>query len=292
MIRIASRAALAAASALAIASPAMAHMSFETAQSAPGEQFRGVLVLPHGCDGAPTDTIRVTLPHGFTDVSAEAKDGWTLETPGNDGDVSQIVWSGGAVPDDGHETFAFTGTFADDLPETDVLFAVEQMCGDVVLGWEPAVSLGDAPADHGHHGGDIITVGDLELSGAFTRATLPNAPVGGGYVTITNTGDEADRLVSAQSSFSPDVQIHEMAVVNDVMDMRHLPEGLEIPAGETVTLAPGGLHMMFMNISQPFVQGESVPVTLVFDRAGAVEIDLAVQAFGASGMDMSSHEGH
>lgn len=292
MIRIASRAALAVASTFAIASPALAHMTFETAQSAPGEQFRGVLVLPHGCDGAPTDTIRVTLPQGFVDVSAEAKDGWTLETPGSDGQVSQIVWSGGSVPDDGHETFAFTGTFAADLPETDMVFAVEQMCGEVSLGWEPAVSLGDEPVAHGQDGGDAITVGDLELSGAFTRATLPNAPVGGGYVTITNKGDEADRLVSAQSSFSPDVQIHEMAVVNDVMQMQQLPEGLDIPAGETVTLAPGGLHMMFMNISQPFVQGETVPVTLVFEKAGEVEIELAVQAFGASGMNTSGHEGH
>ena len=278
MIRIASRAALAAASTFAIASPALAHMTFETAQSAPGEQFRGVLVLPHGCDGAPTDTIRVTLPQGFVDVSAEAKDGWTLETPGSDGQVSQIVWSGGSVPDD--------------LPETDVLFAVEQMCGEVSLGWEPAVSLGDEPVSHGQDGSDAITVGDLELTGAFTRATLPNAPVGGGYVTITNKGDEADRLVSAQSSFSPDVQIHEMAVVNDVMQMQQLPEGLEIPAGETVTLAPGGLHMMFMNISAPFVEGETVPVTLVFEKAGEVEIELAVQAFGASGMNTSGHEGH
>lgn len=292
MIRTVSRVALAAASVIAIASPALAHMTFETAQSAPGEEFRGVLVLPHGCDGAPTDTVRVTLPQGFVDVSAEAKDGWTLETPGTDGQVGQIVWSGGAVPDDGHETFAFTGTFAGDLPETDIVFAVEQMCGDVALGWEPAVSLGDAPADHGHHGGDTITVGDLELTAAFARATLPNAPVAGGYVTVTNTGQEADRLVSAQSSFSPDVQIHEMAVVNDVMQMRQLPEGLEIPAGETVTLAPGGLHMMFMNISAPFVEGETVPVTLVFEKAGEVEIALAVQAFGASGMDHSAHEGH
>lgn len=291
MIHIASRAALAAAYALAIASPAMAHMTFETAQSAPGETFRGVLVLPHGCDGAPTDAVRVTLPDGFADVSAQAKDGWVLETSEHNGRVSRIVWSGGSVPDDGHETFAFTGKFASDLPETDISFAVEQMCGEVSLGWEPAVSLGDEPADQGHDGGDAITVGDLELSGAFARATLPNAPVGGGYVTITNTGDRPDRLVSAQSWFSPDVQIHEMAVVNDVMNMQHLPEGLEIPAGETVTLAPGGLHMMFMDIAQPFVQGETVPVTLTFERAGAVEIELAVQAFGASGMT-SGHEGH
>lgn len=132
-----------------------------------------------------------------------------------------------------------------------------------------------------------ITAGDLTLSGAFTRATLPNAPVGGGYVTIINNGDEADRLVAAESPFSPDVQIHQMAVVNDVMEMNELEDGLEIPAGETVTLAPGGLHLMFMDISEPFVEGETVPVTLTFEKAGEVEIELSVEAFGAS-----AHEGH
>jgi copper(I)-binding protein len=138
-----------------------------------------------------------------------------------------------------------------------------------------------------------VTVGDLTLSGAFTRATLPNAPVGGGYVTITNNGTDADRLIGAESVFSPDVQVHEMAVIDDVMQMSQLPDGLEIPAGETVTLAPGGLHLMFMQISQPFVEGETVPVTLTFEHAGEIEIELAVEAFGASSMsDHSEHEGH
>lgn len=139
---------------------------------------------------------------------------------------------------------------------------------------------------HDTHAAEI-TAGDLTLSGAFTRATLPNAPVGGGYVTIINNGDEADRLVAAESPFSPDVQIHQMAVVNDVMEMNELEDGLEIPAGETVTLAPGGLHLMFMDISEPFVEGETVPVTLTFEKAGEVEIELSVEAFGAS-----AHEGH
>ncbi|WP_417580397.1 copper chaperone PCu(A)C [Pelagibacterium sp.] len=293
MIRSVSRAAIAAASIIAVATPALAHMTFEDTQSTPGASFRGVLVLPHGCDGAPTDTVRVNLPEGFGDVTAEDKDGWVLEMPSVDGQVAQTTWSGGSVPDDSHEQFAFTGTFADDLPETDILFAVEQMCGDVALGWEPVVSLGENnTSDHAHHGGEAVTLGDLELTSAFTRATLPNAPVGGGYVAITNTGDQADRLVSAESSFSPDVQIHEMAVVDDVMKMQQLPEGLEIPAGETVTLAPGGLHLMFMNISEPFVEGQTVPVTLTFERAGAIEIELAVQAFGASTTSHSEHEGH
>lgn len=146
---------------------------------------------------------------------------------------------------------------------------------------------------HGEHCDDVVVLGVLELSGAFTRATLPNAPVGGGFLTITNTGDEADRLIAAASPFSPDVQIHEMAVVNDVMEMRALADGIVIPAGESVTLAPGGLHLMFMGITEPFVEGGTVPVTLTFETAGSVEIALSVQSFGASGMDgHSDHHGH
>lgn len=286
MISILSRAALAAATVSVFAAPAFAHMTFQNSTSAPGESFRGVLVLPHDCDGAPTDRVRVNIPQGFTDVQAEAKEGWTL-----DAGEGHIEWSGGSVADDAVETFAFTGSFAEDAPEADIVFPVEQYCGDVALGWDPVVSLGEGGADAHAHAQDGVAVGDLTISGAFTRATLPNAPVAGGYVTITNAGDEADRLLDAQSSFSPDVQIHEMAVVNDVMQMSQLPDGLEIPAGEMVTLEPGGLHLMFMDISQPFVEGETVPVTLSFERAGDVEIELAVQAFGASGMS-SGHEGH
>lgn len=281
MIRIASRAALAAASTLFLAAPAMAHMTFENAQSAPGAAFEGVLVLPHGCDGAPTDTVRVTAPEGFAEFTAQDKDGWTLEVSGQ-----QAVWSGGSVPDDGHESFSLSGVFDAGLTG-DQTFIVEQMCGDVALGWDPVVSLGGAPM--ASHGNGETMVGDLAISGAFVRATLPNAPVGGGYLTITNTGEEAERLVDAQSAFSPDVQIHEMAVVDDVMRMRQLPEGIEIGAGETVTLAPGGLHLMFMDLAEPFVEGETVPVTLNFEKAGDVEVELSVEAFGASS---SAHTGH
>lgn len=288
MIGILSRAALTVAALSTFAAPAMAHMTFQTGTSAPGESYRGVLILPHGCDGAPTDRVRVTLPEGFVDAEAEAKDGWTLDQ--GDG---HIEWSGGSVADDAVETFAFTGSFAEDAPETDIVFPVEQYCGDVAMGWDPVVSLGDGGGDAHAHAANGVTVGDLTLSGAFTRATLPNAPVGGGYVTITNNGTEADRLIGAESAFSPDVQVHEMAVIDDVMQMSQLPDGLDIPAGETVTLAPGGLHLMFMQISQPFIEGEMVPVTLTFEHAGEVEIELAVEAFGASSMsDHSEHEGH
>ncbi|WP_224705546.1 copper chaperone PCu(A)C [Devosia aquimaris] len=135
---------------------------------------------------------------------------------------------------------------------------------------------------------DATHVGDLAITQPFVRATLPNAPVGGGFMTIENTGSAADRLVSASSPAAADVQIHEMAMAGDVMKMRQLPDGLELPAGQSIELAPGGFHLMFMGLKQAFVEGESVPVTLVFEKAGAV--DIAVPVLGAAAS--AAHSAH
>jgi periplasmic copper chaperone A len=136
----------------------------------------------------------------------------------------------------------------------------------------------------------VTHLGPINISAAFSRATLPNAPVGGGFLVIENTGDTDDRLVSATSAAAPDVQIHEMGMDGDVMRMRQLPDGLPIPAGETVTLAPGGYHLMFMQITQPFVEGETVPVTLTFEKAGTVDIELPVM--GAAADAPAAHGEH
>ncbi|MCP8883282.1 copper chaperone PCu(A)C [Devosia sp. XJ19-1] len=126
-----------------------------------------------------------------------------------------------------------------------------------------------------------ITLGTLELKGPFARATLPNAPVAGGFVTIVNTGTEDDRLVSVTADIARETQIHEMAMEGEVMKMRQLADGVVIPAGETVALAPGGYHIMFMGLTQALVEGEKVPVTLTFEKAGTVTIDLDIGATAA-----------
>lgn len=142
----------------------------------------------------------------------------------------------------------------------------------------------DHDHSHEHHAGNgSITVGDLTITGAFTRATNPGAPVGGGYFTITNDGDTDDRLIEVLGNVSDRVEIHEMAVVNDIMTMREVSDGLTIPAGETVSLAPGGLHLMFMSLNTSFVEGEAVDVVLVFENAGHVPVSLKVEAAGARG---------
>jgi Uncharacterized protein conserved in bacteria len=135
-----------------------------------------------------------------------------------------------------------------------------------------------------------ITVGPLQLNGPFTRATLPNAPVAGGFFTIVNTGTEDDRLVSAASDIARETQIHEMALEGDVMRMRQLADGIPIPAGQTVVLAPGGYHIMFMGLNRALSEGETVPVTLKFEKAGEVLLDLHVEAVAADAP--AGHKGH
>ena len=128
-----------------------------------------------------------------------------------------------------------------------------------------------------------LKIGDLTIENAFARATPKGSEVGVGYMTIRNDGAAADRLASASSDFAK-VQIHEMKMANGVMQMRELPNGLEIPAHGEVKLAPGGNHLMFVGLKAPLVKGQTQHVTLTFDHAGTASVDLPVQGPGAGAM--------
>src|SRR5258708_32859653 len=125
-------------------------------------------------------------------------------------------------------------------------------------------------------------LGTLEIAQPWARATPPSAPAGGGFLKITNTGSTPDRLISASSPAAELVQVHEMKMDGSVKRMREVEKGLEIPAGGSVMLAPGGYHLMMMGLKAPFKQGASVPVTLGFEKAGKIDVELAVEAMGAS----------
>ena len=131
----------------------------------------------------------------------------------------------------------------------------------------------DAPAT-------LPSKGPLTVSQAWARATPPGAPVAGGYFTVTNTGAQPDRLVAAASPRAATVEVHAMRVDGGRMEMRPLKQGLTIAPGESVTLAPGGLHLMFMQIGERFEAGDSVPLTLEFEHAGIVELELPVAPIG------------
>ena len=132
-------------------------------------------------------------------------------------------------------------------------------------------------------------LGDLNISAPMARATPPNAPVGGGFLTITNSGDEDDRLVAASASVAGRVEIHEMKMEGDVMRMREFPDGLPIPAGQTLVLEPGGYHLMFMELVDPFVEGETFDVSLTFEKAGEVTVSMSI---GPRGMGKSHGMGN
>lgn len=119
-------------------------------------------------------------------------------------------------------------------------------------------------------------LGDLDISGGYVRAMLPGQPVGGGYITIHNGGKTDDRLTSVTSSAAGKVELHEMKMDGEIMKMREIKGGIAIPAGATVTLAPNTMHMMFKQVKAPFKQGGTVPVMLMFDKAGMVDINLPV----------------
>jgi periplasmic copper chaperone A len=123
-------------------------------------------------------------------------------------------------------------------------------------------------------------VGSIEIEHAYTRATVPGQKVGGGFMKIENKG-AADSLVSATSPIAGEVQLHEMAMDGNVMKMRQVKD-IVVPAGGTVELKPGGMHIMFMNIKAPLKAGEAVPVKLKFAKAGEVEVKMPVDAMGGS----------
>ncbi|HEY4168857.1 MAG TPA: copper chaperone PCu(A)C [Reyranella sp.] len=130
-------------------------------------------------------------------------------------------------------------------------------------------------------------LGALEISQPWARATPPTAPTGGGYLSVKNTGTTPDRLISASSPAAGIVQVHEMKMEGNVMRMREIDGPLEIKPGETVTLAPGGMHLMMMGLKAPLKQGEKVPLTLVFEKAGKIDVELVVVPIGAT---PSAHE--
>lgn len=312
----------AAASVLTAASivTAFAHASLEKGEATTGS-YKAVLKIPHGCDGKATNLVRIEIPEGYVGVKPMPKAGWTLETKSGDyakkydlhgeevtSGVTSVTWSGGSLPDEFYDEFVLSGTLAGVEVGQTLFFKSMQQCDGAEVAWteEPAegqnphslehpapslIILAGESGGHGSHGAaapQAVKAGDLAITGGWARAMLPGQPAGGGYLTVTNNGQAADKLVSAASPNAGKVEVHTMEVVNDVMVMRPVDGGLDIPAGATVELKPGGLHLMFMAVAEPFKQGASVPVTLEFEKAGKVEVMLPVQA-KPGGEDHSQH---
>lgn len=127
--------------------------------------------------------------------------------------------------------------------------------------------------------------GTLTLKHPWTRATAKGAEMGGGFVTIVNAGSDADRLTGGTFAVAGRAEVHEMKMEGDVMKMRQLEGGLDIPAGATVELKPGSYHLMFMKLTAPLEAGTKVKGSLIFEKAGEVPVEFSVEAIDARAQD-------
>lgn len=136
-----------------------------------------------------------------------------------------------------------------------------------------------------------VSVGNLSIDGPWSRASAGPARAGAAFMTITNNGPVIDRLLSATADDTARrVELHTHINDNGVMRMRQVV-AIDLPPGQTVTLQPGGLHIMMMELVAPLAEGASFPLTLSFEKAGSVTVDVPVQAAGAMGGGMGNMGG-
>jgi uncharacterized protein YcnI len=287
---------------------APAHVTLEVREAKAGTPYKAVLRVPHGCDGTATLKVRAQVPEGVIAVKPMPKAGWQLETvtgayaktyPYYHGarlseGVKEIVWSG-RLADDHFDEFVFSGFLAADLPAGKLYFPVTQDCEKGQARWIDVPAPGQdahalkfpAPtltilAQHAGASATAFKAGPLTIEAPWIRATPGGARVAGGYMTITNGGKEPDRLIGGTFPVAGRFEVHEMAMEGGVMKMRHLSGGLEIKPGERVELKPGGYHLMFMDLTQGLKEGESYKGTLIFEKAGQVEVEYKVGPIGGA----------
>jgi copper(I)-binding protein len=123
--------------------------------------------------------------------------------------------------------------------------------------------------------------GGLKIDNPWMRATPAGAKSAGGYLSITNTGGEPDKLVGGSVEGAQKFQVHKMSMENNVMKMSEVEGGLVIKPGETVELKPGSYHIMMMGLKKPYKEGQKVKGTLTFEKAGKVDVSFDVEAIGA-----------
>ena len=140
-----------------------------------------------------------------------------------------------------------------------------------------------------------FSVGSIEISNPWIRATPRGASVAGAYLTVVNIGAEAERLMGGSIAGVSRLEVHRMVMDGNVAKMRPVEGGLEIKPGQSVALTPDSFHVMLIGFKQQFQQGQHVKGTLEFQKAGKVDVEFTVESMGAAGPSHSmpmEHTGH
>jgi copper(I)-binding protein len=255
------------AAALAAPSAAPAHVSLPPGGAAAGDAYAAAFRVGHACSGARSTTgITVRIPEGFQVHKAEPRPGWTLATaPGS------ISWRAGsaeaALPDRERAEFVVHGTVPA-RPGT-LWFKVLQSCDVGSADWaEVPAAATDKPAFPAARL-DVLAPGiaAVEVRDAWVRMAVKGQSGTGAFMTLA--APSGARLVGVATPVAGIAEVHEMKMEGDVMRMRAVAGGLELPPRQAVELKPGGYHLMLMDLKKALAVGETVPIELRFiDRAG------------------------
>ena len=135
-----------------------------------------------------------------------------------------------------------------------------------------------------------VTRGSIEIHRPWARQAVETPERAGGFVTLVNKGTEPDRLVAASSPAAGKIEIHAIKVLGADIGMRPRADGLALPAGVTLTLQPRGYHLLLIDLGAPLVAGARLAVTLVFEKAGSIDVEFAVEAPGPVGAEVLVEE--
>jgi periplasmic copper chaperone A len=131
-------------------------------------------------------------------------------------------------------------------------------------------------------------LGSLKIEQPWVRPTVPGQSTGGAYLSVSNAGPAADRLLGGSSAVAARVEVHEMRMEGNVMRMRELT-AVDLPVGTRIQLAPGGLHLMLIDLKAPLKIGDKVPLTLRFEKAGEIDLLLQVANKPVASSDAHKH---
>ena len=277
-----------------------AHAVLDRQSIAAGQAMHVSIAIGHGCDGAATTRLSITIPDGLLVLKIDSNDRFKVQSQnakferaltGPKGlveeGIKEIIWSEGQLADKVRGEFGFDIYASNDLKAGQVLaIPAVQLCEQGERRWVEQADTAEArgkltaPAP-------VLTVvkaeqAHLDIRNGRSRVTPNGAPVAGGYVSIRNWSEKADRLIAASISIADRVEIHEMTMADGVMRMRALDNGLEIPAGAMVELKAGSYHLMFIKPTRALIEGEWIEGSLTFERAGIVPVRFKVEAMGGN----------
>lgn len=282
---------VAAAAALMSLSAAQAHVTLPPGGVTAGSTYNATFRVGHACEAAnATTALRVRLPDGFTLIDVPLRAGWQVEAKGR-----EVTWTASsaqaALPAAEKTTFNLRGRVTD-KPGT-LWFKVLQSCDQGSADWAELPSADGVKSAFPAARLEVLPAGvaPVDVRDAWARPTVPGQRSTGVYAKLTS--GVGGRLLGGSSPLAESVEVHEMAMEGDVMRMRALDKGLELPAGQGVELRPGGLHLMLTGVKQALPSGSTLPVTLRFvdkdGREGSLALQVPVTA-GDPGATAGAHK--